>query len=120
MWYHFDMLDIYGTLEISEVLNEIVTFSHTELAKNKLLNQKMLSLENASKALLLVSQMSDYILKYGSLPIRASFDLEKFVEISLKGGVLSALELDHIALDCLTSNNLLTFFTAFGPSPLPE
>lgn len=110
MWYHFDMLDIYETLEISEVLKEISSFSHTEIAKDKLINLKMLSLDEASQGLVLVKQMSDYILKYGSIPIKASFDLSKFVEISVKGGVLTPLELDHIASDIVNANLLNSFF----------
>ena len=110
MCYHFDMLDIYQTLEISKVLEEISSYSHTEIAKNKLLNQKMLPLEEASKSLVLVSQMSDFILKYGSVPIRASFDLERHVNLALKGGVLTPLDLDHIASDIVTANNVNNFF----------
>lgn len=110
MWYHFDMLDIYQTLEISKVLTEIASFSNTELSKNKLLNQKMLSLDEASKSLTLVKEMSNFILKYGSIPIKASFDLTKFIDIASKGGVLSPLELDHIALDIVNVNNINNFF----------
>lgn len=110
MWYHFDMLDIYQTLEISKVLTEIASFSNTELSKNKLLNQKMLSLDEASKYLTLVKEMSNFILKYGSIPIKASFDLTKFIDIASKGGVLSPLELDHIALDIVNANNINNFF----------
>ena len=110
MWYHFDMLDIYQTLEISKVLTEIAEFSNTELSKNKLLNQKMLSFEEASKSLTLVKEMSNFILKYGSVPIKASFDLTKFIDIASKGGVLSPLELDHIALDIVNANNINNFF----------
>jgi len=105
-----DMLDIYGTLEIERVLNEVAIFSNTELGKEKILNLKMLSEDEASKSLKLVSQMSNFILKYGSTPISSSFDLTKFIDLALKGGVLTPLDLDHIALDVLTANKVHSFF----------
>ena len=110
MWYHFDMLDIYGTLEIERVLAEVATFSKTEIGNDKIKNLKMLSLDEATKDLKLLSQMSDFVLKYGSVPISSSFDLAKFIEIALKGGVLTPLDLDHIASDVLTANKLHSFF----------
>lgn len=104
------MLDIYGTLEIERVLSEVATFSHTELGKEKILSLKMLSQDDASKALTLVSEMSDFILKYGSTPIYSSLDLSKYIDVALKGGVLTPLDLDHIASDVLTANKLHNFF----------
>ena len=41
------MLDIYGTLEISKVLEEISSFSSTELGKKKVLTLRMLEKEDA-------------------------------------------------------------------------
>ena len=104
------MLDIYGTLEIERVLSEVATFSHTELGKEKILSLKMLSQDDASKALTLVSEMSNFILKYGSTPIYSSLDLSKYIDVALKGGVLTPLDLDHIASDVLTANKLHNFF----------
>lgn len=105
-----DMLDIYATLEIQRVLDEVCSYSKTEIGLNKIRNLKMLSEEEASKALMLVSQMSDFILKNGSVPILSSLDLSKFIETALKGGVLTALDLDHIASDVLTANKVHNFF----------
>ena len=39
------MLDIYGTLEINRVLNEVASFSRSEIAKEKIVNLKMLPKE---------------------------------------------------------------------------
>ena len=69
------MLDIYGTLEISKVLEEISSFSSTELGKKKILSLKMLEKDEAIKSLKLVDEMSSFVLRYGSLPISSSFDL---------------------------------------------
>ena len=104
------MLDIYGTLEIERVLDEVVSFSHTEIGKEKIKTLKMLSEDDAVKQLKVLSEMSDFILKYGSVPIGFSFDLSKYIETANKGGVLSALELDHIAGDVLTAAKVHSFF----------
>ena len=110
MCYHTDMLDIYGTLEIKSVLDEVLAFSKTEIANNKISSLKMLSLEDATHSLTLVKEMSDFILKYGSVPITSSLDLSKYIDIATKGGVLSPLDLDHIATDVVTANRIHNFF----------
>ena len=110
MCYHFDMLDIYATLEIKRVLDEIALFSKTEIGLKKIKELKMLSEIEASKALVLLSQMSDFTNKYGAVPILVSHDLSEFIETALKGGVLTPLDLDHIASDVLLANKLNNFF----------
>lgn len=105
------MLDIYQTLEIQKVIEEVSLFSKTEIGKQKLKDLKMLPEDECISSLKLVSQMSDFILKYGALPITSSFDLSKFIETALKGGVLTPLDLDHIATDVLTSNKVHDFFS---------
>ena len=114
------MLDIYQTLEIRRVLDEVKSFSKTEKGNTKIDTLKMLSLEEAEKSLKLVSQMSDFILKYGAIPISSSFDLEKYIEIALKGGVLTPLDLDHIASDVITANRLNNFFKKADKSSFYE
>lgn len=104
------MLDIYGTLEISKVLEEISSFSSTELGKKKILSLKMLEKDEAIKSLKLVDEMSSFVLRYGSLPITSSFDLIKYIETAKKGGILTPAELDHIALDILTAKKISDFF----------
>ena len=47
----FDMLDIYGTLEIERVLEEIASFSKTEIGIAKIKALKMLTEEEASQSL---------------------------------------------------------------------
>lgn len=104
------MLDIYGTLEIKQVLDEILSFSRTEIGKEKISSLKMLPLEDAKEALVKLEELTHFIAKFGQLPIPASFNLEKIVEVASKGGVLSIVELDHIASDVSSSKKLFDFF----------
>ena len=104
------MLDIYQTLEIERVLNEVSSFCKTEIGLSRIRNLKMLPEEEASKSLTLVNEMTSFILRFGAIPILSSFDLEEFIKTAIKGGVLTALDLDHIASDVLTANKLNNFF----------
>ncbi len=104
------MLDIYGTLEIERVISEIRDYSLTEIGKNKLASLRMLPKEQCLLALNQVNEMTKFILKHGSLPISSSFDLTKYIELVNKGGVLTPLELDHVALDVLTAKKVADFF----------
>ena len=104
------MLDIYQTLEIEKVLTEVSSFAKTEIGLSKIRSLRMLNEEEASKSLKLVNEMTSFILRFGAIPILSSFDLEEFINTALKGGVLTALDLDHIATDVLTANKLNNFF----------
>lgn len=104
------MLDIYGTLEIEKVLEEVQKYSVTELGKAKIKSLKMLTEDEASHALTLVNEMSNFVLKFGALPISQSFDLTKYIDMANKGGVLTPLDLDHVALDVLNAKKISDFF----------
>lgn len=114
------MLDIYQTLEIGKVIEEVLPLAMTEIGKEKLKALKMLPLEEAQHALNLVDEMSSFILKYGALPINSSFNLERFIETAKKGGVLTPLDLDYIALDILTASKINDFFRKAEPSLYPN
>ena len=111
MCYNTRMLDIYQTLEIKSVLEEIALETHSEVAKAKIVSLHMLSdKEEIRLSLKRVNEMMKLLSERDSLPIQASFDLTKFLEIAQKGGVLSIHELDHIALDIETSQKLIQYF----------
>ncbi len=106
------MLDIYGTLEIQKVLDEIALETHSEVAHAKILSLRMLQNKDEIRLCLKqVDEMMRLLNERDSLPIQSSFDLQKFLEIARKGGVLSIHELDHIALDIETSQKLNQYFS---------
>ena len=115
------MLDIYGTLEISEVLKEIALETHSEIAHAKILSLRMLSSrEEIKKELTRVDEMMRFLNEKDHLPIQSSFDLSKFLDIAKKGGVLSIQELDHIALDIETSQKLYLHFSHLNQHEFPS
>lgn len=115
------MLDIYGTLEIHRVLEEIANETHSELAKSKISSLKMLQDKDEIRLNLeRVKEMMNLLNERDSLPIQSSFDLTKYLELAKKGGVLSIGELDHIALDIETSQKLNQYFAHFDRHVYPS
>ena len=115
------MLDIYGTLEIKAVLEEIALETHSELSRAKIISLRMLSNKDEIRLCLKqVEEMMRLLNERDTLPIQASFDLTKFLDIAKKGGVLSIGELDHIALDIETSQKLHQYFARLDHHTYPS
>ncbi len=105
------MLDIYETLEIKKVLEEISSLTRSEIAKEKILSLKMYSdYSLLKKELLLTDEMIQLIYRYSRLNIVSSFSLIKDVELAKRFGVLTPLDFSHILNDIKTSNALVSFF----------
>lgn len=114
------MLDIYGTLEINAVLEEIANKTHSELAKDKVRTLKMLpSKKDVEHSLALLNEMLSLVLRHGELPIKSSLDISKYVSMAKKGGVLTALDLDNVANDILTALKLNEYFNKVERSIYP-
>lgn len=105
------MLDIYQTLQIKDILEEIADYSHSEVAKVRILNLKMLpSKEEVKKELTLLDEMLSFTLRQGSLPLSVSFDVSKYLDFVEKGGSLTPLDLEHIANDIKMSADIFAYF----------
>lgn len=105
------MLDIYETLEIKKVLEEISSLTRSEIAKEKILSLKMYSdYSLLKKELLLTDEMIQLIYRYSRLNIVSSFSLIKDVELAKRFGVLTPLDFSYILNDIKTSNALVSFF----------
>ncbi len=115
------MLDLYETLEIRYVLEEIALETHSEISKTKILSLRMFQNKEIISILLKeVDEMMNLLKEKESLPIQSSFNLEKYLEIAKKGGVLSIMELDHIALDIETSQKLHQYFLHLDAHKYPS
>ncbi len=106
------MLDIYQTLEIKQILQEVASYSRSELAKQRIINLRMYStFEEVKHSLAILDEMLSCSLRHGRLPINVSFDISRYIETALKGGVLTPLDLDHVANDILVSQSLFSYFS---------
>ena len=110
------MLDIYGTLEISKVLEEIASYSHSEIAHQRILSLKMLSKEEIKSNLIILDEMMSYIARFGALSLSSSFDLNPFIESAIKGGVLTPHDLDKVASDINSANQIYKQFSNIDKS----
>lgn len=104
------MLDIYGTLEISKVLEEIASYSRSEIAKERILSLKMLPVEQIEKDLTILDEMMSYGLRYGYVSLSNSINLKPYIDNVKKSGVLTPLELDRIASDIDSANKVYKQF----------
>lgn len=104
------MLDIYGTLEINKVLEEIATYSHSEIAKERILSLKMLPVEQIEKDLTILDEMMSYGLRYGYVSLSNSINLKPYIDNVKKSGVLTPIELDRIASDIDSANKVYKQF----------
>lgn len=115
------MLDIYGTLEIQKVLDQISEYSRSELARNKIRSLRMLTnKKEVEKALIYLDEMLSLIIRHGNLPITSSLDLSKYISTALKGGVLSPIELDNIANDISIAKSIYDYFKVVEKSMYPS
>jgi len=114
------MLDIYGTLEINKVLSFVAENTRSEIAKEKILSLKMLSnKKDVSVSLNYLNEMLSLLLRHGSLPINASLNISKYVSTAKKGGILTPLDLDHIANDISVAKRIDDYFRVVEKSLYP-
>lgn len=105
------MLDIYQTLEIKNILEAISLYARSEIAKERILSLKMLpDFETIVKENNKLDEMIVLNYRHGDFPIDSSFDLSKYLDFANKGGILTPLDLDHIASDVLTSIKINQYF----------
>lgn len=104
------MKDIYEALEFKRVLENVQKYCHTDIGKEHVLNLKLLT--NKAKLfdeLAILNELSSLIQKYGLLPITSSSSLKQMIEFAKKGGVLTPLELQHVANDVITISSIIKF-----------
>ena len=111
------MQDVYKTLQLNSILEDIAFLSHSEKAKEDILNIKMFSSkEELKQELEELKEMSSLISRYSSLPFSKSVNMLHIIELAKKSGLLSPLDLYTVREDILTSYNLLAYFNKVDSS----
>ena len=105
-------------LEFPKIAQEVSFFAHSERGKESSLNLKRLAKDELIEELSYLKETIDLIARYGYLPIDSSADLRNVMEYASRGGVLSAHELEAVATDAKTLNNLRDYFKKVELSPL--
>ncbi len=105
------MLDIYQTLEIEKILNLVSNYAKTEIARKRIISLKMYkNSEEVKLSLLELSEMISLIYRHSNPPIDSSLDLSSYVDLALKGGILTPLDLDRIVNDISLSEKINEYF----------
>ena len=105
------MLDVYQTLEISKVLEEVASYSRSEIAREKILSLKMLPKEVVIHDLENLDEMMSYILRFGDISFASSSNLKPIIENAMKDGVLTPSDLDKVAGDIDSANKIFKQFS---------
>ena len=111
------MQDIYQTFEFYKIKESILEFSKSEVSKEKINDLTMLSsLEEVSKELAKLNEMISINLRFGNLPITNSANALKLIDIAKKTAILTPRDLNLIADDVITMNNVLKFLHSIDVS----
>ena len=105
------MLDVYQTLEISKVLEEVASYSRSEIAREKIHSLKMLPKEVVIHDLALLDEMMSYILRFGDISFASSSNLKPIVDAAIKDAVLTPSDFDHVASDIDSANKIYKQFS---------
>lgn len=105
------MLDVYQTLEISKVLEEVASYSRSEIAREKIHSLKMLPKEVVIHDLALLDEMMSYILRFGDISFASSSNLKPIVDAAIKDAVLTPPDFDHVASDIDSANKIYKQFS---------
>lgn len=114
------MLDIYGTLEVKKILEDISSLARSENAKEDILALKILPSKEEVKAELdYVDEMMRLLFVSASFPLTTSFKLDEAFELAAKGGTLTINELSKVDNDIIVSIKLLEFFFKLSKNKYP-
>ncbi len=104
------MLNLYGILEIDKILEEISSLSNSEVAKEKILNLKMIKdIDEFQHATDLLAESIE-ILNYYDIKDNYSSRLDILFEKGKKGKMLSLGELDQVRTDIKSTLQLISSF----------
>lgn len=104
------MQDIYQTFEFYKIIEQIKEFAKTEIGKESLDNLKMLSsFQEVHESLEDLKEMMSIVTRFGVMPIATSASALYLISLAKKTGLLTPRDLNLIADDVLTSQNIEKF-----------
>lgn len=114
------MENTFKTLEINKILEETLSYSKSELNESRILNIRPIeSFESLSRELKLTDEMMCLIMRFGQLPLTNSKNLASYLLMAKKGGILTPLDLDHVASDIKNVSKIVKYFSRLTKSDFP-
>ncbi len=105
------MQDIYQTFEFSKIQESIKEFSKTELGRLKTDSLKMFdTLQDVRESLLDLEEMISIVSRFGVMPIATSANALFLIDMAKKTALLTPRDLNLIADDVITSQNIIKYF----------
>ena len=101
------MPNIYDVLEFSKIRTQIAAFSQSDLGKSKALSLEIVGKDLLASELAILDEMMVLNLRYGHLPMMTSANLAQKVEYALKGGTLTAEDLEAVAYDVIITGKII-------------
>lgn len=100
------MPDIYEILEFNKICHAVEVFAQSEMGRELVQKMAVLPKDQLANELAILDEMMVLNLRYGHLPLLTSSDLRKKVEYAIKGGTLTAEDLEAIAYDVIIANKV--------------
>ncbi|MCD8195321.1 MAG: hypothetical protein LUD22_03405, partial [Coprobacillus sp.] len=105
------MQDIYEAFEFDRIKEEILPFSLSEFARDKINNLAILSKDELTVEKKKLEEINDIIEHYSSFPLSPSKNAVKILEVAKKSGLLTPLDLMNIYDDIVQSQEILNYYT---------
>lgn len=104
------MQDIYKTFEFGKIQATLIEYAKTELAKEKIDELVMFSdIDKNITSLEELKEMMSLCVRFGIMPIATSANALTLIQIAKKTALLTPRDLNLIAEDVLTSQNIIKF-----------
>ena len=112
------MENAFSKFEFNRIEEKLASFAITDIGKQDSLSLHQLRKEELAKEKAMLLDVNKVIARYGRFPLSPSSDLSKPVELALKGGVLTELDLERVASDALYSESMIRFISLTEDDPL--
>lgn len=115
------MENSFKKFEFEKIEDKLATFASSERGKAACLTLSILPEKPLSHEKTMLLDANKIFARYGRMPLSPSSDLTKPVELAKKGAVLSEIELERVASDCLYAEEVHHFLSLVDdPSPLKK
>ncbi len=109
------MQDIYTSFEFNKIKDSLLEYAKSEIAKENISNLVMFSsLEEVSRSLEELKEMSSIIYRFGPLPISTSANALYIIDLAKKTSLLTPRDLNLIKEDIATSKKIVAFLNKIG------
>ena len=101
------MPNIYDVLEFNKIRAEIANFCQSDIGRHRALSLSLVTKDLLNNELAILDEMMVLNVRYGHLPMMTSTNLTQKIEYALKGGILTAEDLEAVAYDVIITGKII-------------